>query len=93
MANGHTAEVPAHTQSRAAAESTGGLVGRVPHQLLEELSFMEEKISKLEQRIQECMRPYQHAISLWTSMPGIRELTAWSLVAEIGTNPEQFSPG
>jgi len=31
MANGHTAEVPAHTQSRAPAEPTGGLVGRVPH--------------------------------------------------------------
>jgi hypothetical protein len=36
------------------------------------------------------MRPYQHVITLWTSMPGICEVTAWSLVAEIGTNPEQF---
>jgi hypothetical protein len=59
-------------------------------QLLEELTFMEQKINKLEQRIQECMRPYQHVITLWTSMPGIREVTAWSLVAEVGTNPEQF---
>jgi transposase len=59
-------------------------------QLLEELTFIEEKINKLEQRIQEGMRPYQHVITLWTSMPGIREVTAWSLVAEIGTNPEQF---
>ena len=39
------------------------------------------------------MRPYQHAITLWTSMPGIREVTAWSLVVEIGTNPEQFPQG
>ena len=62
-------------------------------QLLEELTFMEEKINKLEQRIQECMCPYQHVITLWTSIPGIREVTAWSLVAEVGTNPEQFPQG
>jgi transposase len=62
-------------------------------QFFEELTSTEEKISQLEQRIQACMRPYQHVITLWTSMPGIRETTAWSLVAEIGTNPEQFSQG
>lgn len=62
-------------------------------QLFEELTSTEEKINQLEQRIQECMRPYQHVITLWTSMPGIRETTAWSLVAEIGTNAEQFSKG
>jgi transposase len=62
-------------------------------QLFEELTSTEEKIDQLEQRIQECMRPYQHVITLWTSMPGIRETTAWSLVAEIGTKPEQFPKG
>jgi transposase len=59
-------------------------------QLLQELTFTEEKINQLDQRIQECMRPHQNVITLWTSMPGIREVTAWSLVAEVGTNPEQF---
>lgn len=62
-------------------------------QLLEELTSTEQKISQLEQRIQAQMRPYQHVISLWTSMPGIRETTAWSLVAEIGTDPQQFPAG
>jgi transposase len=62
-------------------------------QLLEELRFTEEKINELDQRIQQCMLPHHHAISLWTSMPGIRMTTAWSLVAEIGTNPEQFPQG
>jgi transposase len=41
-------------------------------QLLEELRFTEEKINELDQRIQQCMLPHHHAISLWTSMPGIR---------------------
>ena len=59
-------------------------------QLLEELRFTEDKINELDQRIQQWMLPHHHAISLWTSMPGIRITTAWSLVAEIGTNPEQF---
>jgi transposase len=62
-------------------------------QLLEELRFTEDKINELDQRIQQCMLPHHHAISLWTSMPGIRMTTAWSLVAEIGTNPEQFPQG
>lgn len=62
-------------------------------QLLEELRFTEEKINELDQRIQQCMLPHHHAISLWTSMPGVRMTTAWSLVAEIGTNPEQFPLG
>jgi len=39
-------------------------------QLLEELRFVEEKIDELELRIQRCMLPYQHVISLWSSMPG-----------------------
>ena len=62
-------------------------------QLLEELRFTEDKINELDQRIQQWMLPHHHAISLWTSMPGIRITTAWSLVAEIGTNPEQFPQG
>ncbi|MFZ3329129.1 MAG: IS110 family transposase [Candidatus Acidiferrales bacterium] len=62
-------------------------------QLLDELRFTEDKISELEQRIQQCMRPYHRAITLWTSMPGIRLTTAWSMAAEIGTNPEQFPQG
>ena len=62
-------------------------------QLLEELTFTKEKINELDQRIQQCMLPHHHAISLWTSMPGIRMTTAWSLVAEIGTTPEQFPQG
>jgi hypothetical protein len=39
------------------------------------------------------MLPHRHAISLWTSLPGIRMTTPWGLVAEIGTNPEQFPQG
>ena len=62
-------------------------------QLLNELRFTEGKIDELDQRIQQCMRPYQHAITIWTSMPGVRVTTAWSLVAEVGTNPEQFPQG
>jgi transposase len=62
-------------------------------QLLEELRFIEGKIDELDQRIDQCMRPHQRVITLWTSMPGIRVTTAWSLVAEVGTNPEQFPQG
>jgi transposase len=62
-------------------------------QLFEKLTSTEEKISQLEERIQASMHPYQHVITLWTSMAGIRETTAWSLGAEIGTSPEQFTQG
>ena len=45
----------------------------------------------MEQRIAEQMRPFETAVTLWKTIPGISDVTAWSLVAEIGTRTEQFA--
>ena len=62
-------------------------------QLLDELEFLESKLAGVEQRIGEQMRPFEPAVTLWKTIPGISDVTAWSLVAEIGVRSEQFASG
>ena len=62
-------------------------------QLLDELEFLEGKLEALEQRIGEQMHPFERAVTLWKTIPGISDVTAWSLVAEIGVRTEQFASG
>lgn len=60
-------------------------------QLLEELEFLETRVAEVEKRIAEQMRPFESAVALWKTIPGISDVTAWSLVAEIGVRSEQFA--
>jgi len=48
------------------------------------------RIAKFEQRIEEQMRPFEAAVKTWSSLPGISRVTAWTLVAELGTDMGQF---
>ena len=36
------------------------------------------------------MRPFATALETWTRMPGIDRITAWTIVAEMGSNMAQF---
>ncbi len=81
-------------------ELRAALAGRVREhhrfllqQLLDELEFIERKLTEVEGRIAELMRPFARAVTLWKTIPGISHVTAWSLVAEIGTKAEQFANG
>jgi transposase len=58
--------------------------------LQEQLEFLEAQITKLETKIQEQLHDYQEAIALCTTIPGIEEVAAANLVAEIGVNMTQF---
>ena len=76
------------------------LVGRVRdhhrfllQQLLDELEFLERMRAAVEQRFGEQMRPFESAVTLWKTIPGISDVTAWSLVAEIGVRSQQFASG
>src|SRR5215813_7220563 len=57
--------------------------------LQEQLEFLEAQITKLETKIQEQLGDYQEAIALCTTIPGIEEVAAANLVAEIGVNMAQ----
>ena len=58
--------------------------------LHEQLVFLEAQIAKLEAKIQDQLSDYQEAIALCTTIPGIEEVAAANLIAEIGVNMAQF---
>jgi len=59
-------------------------------QLLDELYFIEGKIIQVEQRLEQQMSSFQQAVTLWRTIPGVSEVTAWSLVAEVGVDLTKF---
>ena len=58
--------------------------------LHEQLVFLEAQITKLEAKIQDQVSDYHEAIELCTTIPGVEEVAAANLLAEIGVNMAQF---
>jgi transposase len=58
--------------------------------LMKHWSFLGDEIASLDDEIKSRIRPFEKAVVLWETIPGINELTAWNLVAEIGVNMDQF---
>jgi transposase len=56
----------------------------------EQLEFLEQQIARLDIRIQKQIQDYQQAIDLCITIPGIETVAAANLIAEIGTNMDQF---
>jgi transposase len=48
------------------------------------------RIKQFEARIEEQIRPFESALETWSSLPGIEKVTAWTIVAEMGADMEQF---
>ena len=57
---------------------------------LDEWKALSERIVRVESEIERCMVPFERAVTLWQSVPGIDKVTAHSLVSEIGVNMDQF---
>ena len=55
----------------------------------EQLEFLEAQITKVDAQIHEQVRPYEAAIALCTTIPGIEAVAAANLIAEIGVNMDQ----
>jgi transposase len=55
-----------------------------------QLVFLEAQITKLEAKIEDQVCDYQEAVGLCTTIPGIEEVAAANLLAEIGVNMAQF---
>jgi transposase len=73
------------------------LAGRVTehHRLmlrkyLRALRTREEEIAEDEADIRQRIAPFQQAVQAWRQLPGVDEITAWSLVAEMGPDLAVF---
>ena len=58
--------------------------------LMDHLTHVETLIGRLVSRIEEVMAPFAEAAQRLTTIPGVEQRTAEVVVAEIGTNMEQF---
>lgn len=71
-----------------------GLVG--PHQKLllstqlQHIDFLDQQIAILSQEIANRLRPFEEALELLETIPGIGRCSAESVLAEIGTNMNRF---
>jgi transposase len=59
-------------------------------ELLADLEFIESKIIRLDQELLDRMQAYQDSIERLCTIPGIDILTAWTLIAELGSDASAF---
>jgi transposase len=59
-------------------------------ELLDHLYFVESKMQRIEQEIEERRGPFQSEVARLCTIPGVDRVSAWGLLAEIGLNMEQF---
>lgn len=59
-------------------------------EMIEDLDHVGAKISRIEQTIEQQMRPFQKSVNTWLSVPGIKHRLAWTLVAEVGPTVDAF---
>jgi transposase len=58
--------------------------------LLDQWLYLSEQIAKVDGAIQQRMVPFQWAVSLVKTIPGINQLAAWTILAETGVDMGQF---
>lgn len=56
----------------------------------DEWEALGERIARLEAEIDKQIRPFEPAVALWQTIPGVDHVTACNLVAEIGVDMRQF---
>jgi transposase len=59
-------------------------------QLIEDLSRLDSKLNEIDLRLREQMNPYQDLVRRLCTIPGVKEITAWTLIAELGTDLSKF---
>lgn len=58
--------------------------------MMKHVESLEEIIATIDQDIQESLKPYQAQVELLKTMPGVKDLAAASLIAELGVDMNQF---
>jgi transposase len=62
----------------------------VARQILAHIDFLDATIDTLSDQIVECVAPFQAAVELLCTIPGISTLTAQTIIAEIGVDMSRF---
>ena len=57
---------------------------------MDHLRFTEERMDDVEKEIARRMEPYRDDVDRLCTIPGVEQVTAWGLLAEIGFNMDQF---
>jgi transposase len=66
----------------------------VARQILAHIDFLDATIDTLSDQIVECVAPFQAAVELLCTIPGVSTLTAQTIIAEIGVDMSRFpTPG
>jgi transposase len=55
------------------------------------LNFVQDSIKKLDEKLDEMVKPYESAITLLCTIPGVDRTSAITIISEIGTDISQFS--
>jgi len=59
-------------------------------ELLDHELHLQFQLGKIDEEIARRAVPYEETVARWKTIPGVDQITAWSLLAEIGTNMDQF---
>lgn len=59
-------------------------------QLIEDLSRLDSKLNEIDLRLRQQMKPYEDLVRRLCTIPGVKEITAWTLIAELGTDMSKF---
>lgn len=60
-------------------------------ELLDDVEKVEARISRVESELTQRMKPHEAAIERLITIPGVNLITAWTLVAELGTDMSVFA--
>jgi transposase len=60
-------------------------------QLIDELSRLDNKLNEIDIRLRKQMYVHQDLVRRLCTIPGVQEITAWTLIAELGTDMSQFA--
>jgi transposase len=60
-------------------------------QLIEELSRLDNKLNEIDSRLRKQMHPHQDLVRRLCTIPGVQEITAWTLIAELGADMSSFA--
>src|SRR4029453_13873361 len=59
-------------------------------QLIEDLSRLDSKLNEMDCQLRKQMKPYEDLVRRLCTIPGVKEITAWTLIAELGTDMSKF---